>query len=377
MHASTASQRRDVFDEIRISNDVAWLEKLAIEPGAAEAATPQGFSPKSVRAQAYIRLGAVESAGSIGAIQRIEAAARGWSLVRPVVSLADNPHPASHFSDYHPKPLAQVTSSDGLTFALVELRRLGGVDAFLITSRTPVDPATWSRPLLVPNRSRFGVTNAQLTVSDGGKLELDFDIPDANSTTAALRSLFPISPTERRPEGRQSWVILLAEVMRDTDGDGWTDLEERRLRLNPQNRDTDGDGIPDGKDVCPGYAASPLETGDTEATIIQKVFFAGYGIHGSPNLLMVAGGSRPVQLWGARAPVLYGADRSQWNQDFGDAPPILGWRLKSITSEGGFQTAIVEFSDYEAPLAAASYRATLRRIGDEWVVVQLQMTSIS
>lgn len=39
--------------------------------------------------------------------------------------------------------------------------------------------------------------------------------------------------------------------MRDRDGDGMTDLQEKRTGTNPLNRDTDGDGIADNRDIHP------------------------------------------------------------------------------------------------------------------------------
>lgn len=45
--------------------------------------------------------------------------------------------------------------------------------------------------------------------------------------------------------------------MRDRDGDGLTDLQEKRLGTNPLNRDTDGDGIPDNRDKHPRSPKKP------------------------------------------------------------------------------------------------------------------------
>ena len=43
----------------------------------------------------------------------------------------------------------------------------------------------------------------------------------------------------------------LSELLKDSDGDGLTDLLEEVLLLDPHNPDTDGDGIPDGIDPMP------------------------------------------------------------------------------------------------------------------------------
>lgn len=50
--------------------------------------------------------------------------------------------------------------------------------------------------------------------------------------------------------------IPLADLARDTDGDGLTDMAEWAMLLDPNKADTDGDGIPDGIDPLPQVAAS-------------------------------------------------------------------------------------------------------------------------
>src|SRR6202044_308182 len=102
-----------------------------------------------------------------------------------------------------------------------------------------------------------------------------------------------ITPPKKAPVlGKQTWVLSLQQIMRDSDGDGWTDIEEQRLGLNAANRDTDGDGISDGQDACPHYAAIAGEENDEEVQILQKAVLAQYGLSRSRALLLVRPGSK-------------------------------------------------------------------------------------
>jgi hypothetical protein len=364
----------DPLREVQASTNITWLERIAGTAGAAEERKTL-YGPKNVRAAAYLRLAEIGSVDALAAARRVEAAAREWTLVPDTVSLRLLPHPAGHFSDAAHRPFAQVTAPDRTTYALIALQKLAGADAFLMTSRTPDDPDSWSRPRLLPLRATHGIVEPELTFVGKDLLRLTFGALQDSRGSAPLRP-WPLPPNP--PAGRQTWDIVPSELTRDTDGDGWSDVEERRLGLNPGHYDSDGDGIGDGLDVCPSHAPSPLEVTDPEAAILRKVFFAAYGVFQSHDMYMVAGGARPVQLWGSRAPVLYGIDREDWFRRWGAAPPRLFWRLKAISrDQDGVQVATVDFGDFEAALAAATYTATLKLLDGEWFVVKIVMTGIS
>lgn len=63
--------------------------------------------------------------------------------------------------------------------------------------------------------------------------------------------------------------ISLADLQRDTDNDGLTDIAEWAMLLDPKRADTDGDGIPDGHDPLPQVAAS--HTADPHASALVAV----------------------------------------------------------------------------------------------------------
>jgi hypothetical protein len=374
----SAVQRNDVFTQVNTSGDIAWLEKLASEMGAAEAITPSFYTPKTVRAAAYVRLGELGSDASLDAARRVEAAAREWSLVPKTVSLKSMPHPSGHFGDPRPEPFALLPASDGFTNGLIALTRLGGFDIFLMVSRTPDDPASWSKPLLLPDRAPYGIAEPRLKWNDAhSRLILEF-LASQNLGAGSKVAVRPYTPKANPPAELQTWTIDPVAVWADRDGDGWTDIEETRLRTSASAADSDRDGIPDGRDVAPRYAPSALEQNDPEVKILQKVFFAAYGIHGSADLLCVGGGSRPFQPWGSRAPILFDLDRADWIDRFGYGPPKLNWKVTRLETDAtGVETATVTFGDFEAALAAANYVATVKRYKGDWFVTKIVMTGIS
>jgi len=102
-------------------------------------------------------------------------------------------------------------------------------------------------------------------------------------------------------------IISLPELRRDSDGDGWTDVEERRLGLDPYRADSDGDGIPDGRDTCP-QLPKPAQADDV-ATAVQRVFLLRFGFSGSRDAILVRRNAAPiVHLFGYGGPVAFGRD---------------------------------------------------------------------
>lgn len=68
--------------------------------------------------------------------------------------------------------------------------------------------------------------------------------------------------------------VGLSAVMRDSDGDGITDLAEKRFHTNPISADTDGDGIPDSDDLVPNAPRDALigDDGGIESEIFRQLF---------------------------------------------------------------------------------------------------------
>jgi hypothetical protein len=87
----------------------------------------------------------------------------------------------------------------------------------------------------------------------------------------------------------------LADINRDRDHDGWTDLEERALGTDPTRADSDDDGIADGDDRAPLF--KPTDE-DDDGKVLAQAVFAVFGINESRWALFCRDNSRQVQVPG-------------------------------------------------------------------------------
>jgi hypothetical protein len=330
------------------SSDVAWLERIAASANAAREA--QGRSrigqPKQLRIAAYARLGALGTPESLAAIVRVERVLAAQPLLPTTVTLDRWPAVGLHMSDTPALLLAQIIAPDAVTYAVVSTQLIGGHDFFLLASRTPDDPTTWSRPKLIAPAAPFHYGEAT-TLAWAGPRRLTFMVAD------------------------RTIPIVIDDVERDSDGDGWTDREEARLGTNPHQRDTDGDGIPDGRDVCPLFARPPDNRADETGAILQKAIFATFAMSGSRDLLYVRPGSPRTHVAGYGGPVLF--DREIPANGNGAGGTWVAWKIASRDAA----TASVEVSDWEGPLAAGVVDVQLRKIDGVWVVVSVRAMSVS
>ena len=325
------------------STDVALLERVVSSPESILTGADR-FSTKALRTAAYARLGELGTSESLAAVDRIEQLASRVSLTPPTVPADIWPSAAWHMSDTRVVPLAETKAPDGTTYAVVSAILLGGSDFFLISSRTPEDRRSWSRPRLIAPNAHRQLRDAVLVWRQPGTLVLSFG---------------PASQLE----------ISLVDVERDSDGDGWTDREEDRLGLNPHDPDTDGDGMLGGADVCPLYAAPKGDPSD-EALILQKAVFAAFALTGSRQLLYVTPGVTKIQVSGYGGPIIY--DRPI-PKDGAFGGPYVSWTIKHRSAAD----ALVEITDWEGALAAGGQDVSLKKIAGRWVVVARRTTWVS
>ncbi len=108
--------------------------------------------------------------------------------------------------------------------------------------------------------------------------------------------------------------IPLAELMRDSDRDGLTDIAEQRLLLDPHNPDTDGDGIPDGADPMPNVPQQSAAAEDHKALIavLQRFFHVPFGLASDPK-------PDPDDAWARVPPVMIAGNPA----DFTGLHPLI------------------------------------------------------
>jgi hypothetical protein len=362
-----------VLAGIAESKDVPWLERVAGVLGEAEKLKPPhslGMDAKAARIAAYARLGELHTSESLAAIERIEEKAKECSLVPEVLSLELWAYPVLHYADAEVKPIATIKAPDGMTYGVIRQSFLmGGDDFFLISTKTPDDKSSWSRPkLILGDQAPMNISNASLVFKSDGVLELTV----VSMKYPPYRPLEGIDQRQSPAPETRKWEIPIQEVLRDQDRDGWTDIEELRLGLDPGKIDTDGDGLADGQDRCPNFAPPHGLENDEEAQIVQKAFFAAFGLSQSRFLLLVGPHSSKAHIQGYRGPIIYLDDVEQWRKEHERGGMFVNWSVARSGDE-----AEVQISDYEGSTAASTQKVLLRKFGGKWIVVKNVLWKIS
>jgi hypothetical protein len=341
------------FEIVERSTEHGWLQQIAASASLASRSGPSGelhAQVKDLRTAAYCRLGQIGTLESPDSMGRVEDTLMKSQRLRIYFWPELWAHPTWHVIDKPLDPIAKRQTGEG-TFAIFADTALGDFDLFLSATRTPIGAgAAWTRPLLLPFRARNGMLDPRLEEVRPGEMVFSF-LPRDRSEIAS-------------PE-RQSWSFSVRAVERDSDRDGWTDLEEARLGLNPRSNDSDGDGFPDGNDPSPNDAFVPGEQKLEEVNLLQKAVIATFGLSGSRHLLLVGPNSRRIHAAGYAGPVIFGVDRTEWLKLHPAGAVFVEWQVSEKTASD----ATVEIEDSVAPNPRSSQQVFFRRINNEWIVV--------
>lgn len=349
------------INEIRSSKNEARLESIAL-------GRPDG-SDAAGAGEAYVRLGQLGTWSATEALARIEHAARTDDI--------DIPRAISSGSPIDTNPIARAKGSDGEEFLLVSNRLFTWGPVAL--SRRSGPSAEWSRPVLVPitirERGPYSPPSA-LAVTMRRQVVISwYDIDDAGGNPAKAPESGPHASKPRRVH--RSETFDLDELERDSDGDGWTDIEEARMGLDPRNPDTDRDGIPDGRDRCPNLAAGPRGDGGGAETseIITKAALALFGLPSTPHwgLQMVGPSADRVSLIGQAGPFIYERATNNRTLTWSRSERWVSWQIILRTRT----TAAVVFEDSVSNFGGTGYEVFLCKRYGRWCVIFSTHTWVS
>ena len=181
------------------------------------------------------------------------------------------------------------------------------------------------------------------------------------------------------------------ELSKDSDGDGLTDIEERRLGTDPTKSDTDGDGDPDGLDPWPN--AKPRSLSDAEQ-LLAAVFEARYHFDESegPALFFAPKDMKPFEMPGRSGPTMWVAEgaNKDWElpieQCYEQGVAFIrfpapdsnkSWEERVIRWNAAHTEGTVTISTYYGGLNGTGYEATARKFGSAWVVISMRMAYVS
>jgi hypothetical protein len=309
---------------------------------------------------AYARLGQLNTAAARRAIARIERTARHVAVDLPRAVFDDR-------YDHRPggpSPVKMVKAPDGYEYSFL-YHRLVGFGVALTWRKSAADP--WGRPVLLPVELRDGqrfFQTVRVTTHAGGGIDIEYE-----ETEWRFSSGHPMSRPVRR-----SFATSLSELARDSDADGWTDIEEQRMGLDPRNPDTDGDGIPDGRDSCPNWRSRNAGSVDETEIVLQKTALALFGLPGAERfgLLLAGPNAYRISLIGSAGPLVYGraADaRSAW----GLGACWVDWQIVRRTPTA----TTVALTMASGDLAFRWYEVYLQNQGGTWVVVLVTLVAVS
>jgi hypothetical protein len=154
------------------------------------------------------------------------------------------------------------TNADGIViiYQATEINRSGEIPAYGYWFRQkPADGSVWQEPLYLGFQQFFPYQVRALSklpmLAEPGKLTLEVDIREIDPASITFP---PIGLGLKREACNFYLSYDLADLARDSDGDGMTDSVEAVLGLDPQNADSDGDLIPDGVDSLPLTTFDPF-----------------------------------------------------------------------------------------------------------------------
>lgn len=186
-------------------------------------------------------------------------------------------------------------------------------------------------------------------------------------------------------------------LSQDSDGDGLTDVMEKRLGTDPQNADTDGDGLTDSEDRNPLARPRPLVTDEEKIMVASfEALYAFDSYDAWPCVIRLPKGMRPLELLGLNGRLFAlpdAATGTPLTSCIGKGTAEYTFLLREYDFAGKklprekmknrvlwnatHTEAKISLNRYYGILNAEGYDVRLRKFGAEWVVIGLRSTWVS
>ena len=151
---------------------------------------------------------------------------------------------------------------------------------------------TWGRALytgLRPMQPYVICSSSRLPLAAGDRLHIEVMIRELDTSKITFP---PLRRSFKREQAGLFLDVSWADLEKDSDGDGLTDLAEERLMTDPSDADTDGDGLPDGADPLPQIALT--RGSSVQGGVLAEVLRAAVDKSLKPILVGDPGGQGPA-----------------------------------------------------------------------------------
>ncbi|MFI5386094.1 MAG: PQQ-binding-like beta-propeller repeat protein [Fimbriimonadales bacterium] len=265
-------------------------------------------------------------------------------------------------------PLGEEPDAQGRTWGLIQSGVLGGSGDLWLAEKVN---GQWTNAVF-----------SGVTLGSGTQRKSDANKPKPTVKGRTAEEL-----------AKGAWFVALVgspDLAKDKTGCGLTDIEKRRLGLDPNQKDSDGDGDPDGVDPWPN---APYRTDLSDAEqVLAAAFEARYHFDESEGVGIFSAepGMRPFEMPGRRGTMMWVASGSSsplsdlWEQGVAfigfrsaDRDEKKPWEQRLITWNVSHTEARVLISTYFGGLNGTGYDVVVRRFGRDWVCVSMRMAFVS
>jgi hypothetical protein len=284
------------------------------------------------------------------------------------------------------------TSPDGKVVAMIAYAAGGTSDLWLMGEASGI-----LVPLFTGVTSTYGLGIVSVTPTpDGAQVVVNRIAGGPNCAICGMMA--DMEGQEGPTPVEETLVFRWEELRRDGDGDGWSDLLEKRLRTDPGRTDTDGDGLADGVDPAP-RGVGPAATGPcAPEEVLRAAFFGNFAFVEATVPLFVTGTpDTNLQYDGYPGPVIWlsdeesealreevgldGATYFNFEQEMEEGPDDTwhpaGRAVDGVVFSEDGTAATVNVGEFRGSLNGIGHEIKLRCVEGKWYPVSIEMTWIS